>query len=328
MSLGYELAELINDASRLSGGTIDNDRIVLTADEIPSITSAKITDIGDYATVVALNLKADTSYVNNQVADKATITYVDNKVNNEIQALVNSAPSTLDTLNELAAALGDDPSFATSISTQLGNKADTTYVDAQLATKANTTAMNNALDLKADITYVDNGLADKLEQDDLANYVTSTTLNNEVSTLNTSINGKVDATYVSTQLATYATRTYVDTEIDAVVAGQSNLSKTKMFIASSGQTSFGPFDHTSGNIDIWLNGVRLLNQITDSSDTDGSENLTDNTIYDYQSQIASYVGDVLQANTQTTLTNAGDSANTIKLVQAPSDGSKLVIRSY
>ena len=55
---------------------------------------------------------------------------------------------------------------------------------------------------------------------------------------------------------------------------------------------------------------------------------TDNTIYDYQSQIASYVGDVLQANTQTTLTNAGDSANTIKLVQAPSDGSKLVIRSY
>lgn len=35
-------------------------------------------------------------------------------------ALVDSAPGTLDTLNELAAALGDDPSFATTLSTQIG----------------------------------------------------------------------------------------------------------------------------------------------------------------------------------------------------------------
>ena len=38
--------------------------------------------------------------------------------------LVDSAPSTLDTLNELAAALGDDPNFATTITTALGNKVD------------------------------------------------------------------------------------------------------------------------------------------------------------------------------------------------------------
>ena len=37
-------------------------------------------------------------------------------------ALVDSAPATLDTLNELAAALGDDPNFATTVSTALGNK--------------------------------------------------------------------------------------------------------------------------------------------------------------------------------------------------------------
>lgn len=40
-----------------------------------------------------------------------------------VAALVASAPGTLDTLNELAAALGNDPSFATTLATSLGLKA-------------------------------------------------------------------------------------------------------------------------------------------------------------------------------------------------------------
>ena len=39
-----------------------------------------------------------------------------------IAALVDSSPSTLDTLNEIAAALGDDPNFATTMTTELGKK--------------------------------------------------------------------------------------------------------------------------------------------------------------------------------------------------------------
>ena len=50
----------------------------------------------------------------------ATETYVDNA----IAGLVDTAPQTLDTLNELAQALGDDPNFATTISTELGGKVD------------------------------------------------------------------------------------------------------------------------------------------------------------------------------------------------------------
>ena len=50
----------------------------------------------------------------------ATETYVDNKV----AGIVDSAPATLDTLNELAAALGDDPNFATTVATQIGTKVD------------------------------------------------------------------------------------------------------------------------------------------------------------------------------------------------------------
>jgi hypothetical protein len=48
----------------------------------------------------------------------ATQTYVNTAVSN----LVDAAPGTLDTLNELAAALGDDPNFATTVATSIGTK--------------------------------------------------------------------------------------------------------------------------------------------------------------------------------------------------------------
>ena len=49
-------------------------------------------------------------------------------VQTAISGLIDSAPGTLDTLNELAAALGDDSNFASTISTALAGKADIDYV--------------------------------------------------------------------------------------------------------------------------------------------------------------------------------------------------------
>lgn len=45
---------------------------------------------------------------------------VSDRVSRAIAAMVDSAPETLNTLNELAAALGDDPNFAATIATQIG----------------------------------------------------------------------------------------------------------------------------------------------------------------------------------------------------------------
>jgi hypothetical protein len=45
-------------------------------------------------------------------------------VRTQVSALVDAAPSTLDTLNELAAALGDDPNFATTVTNSLATKLD------------------------------------------------------------------------------------------------------------------------------------------------------------------------------------------------------------
>ena len=63
----------------------------------------------------------DTAYGwgDHSTATYATQSYVGTAISN----LVDSSPATLDTLNELAAALGDDPNFATTTATAIGLKA-------------------------------------------------------------------------------------------------------------------------------------------------------------------------------------------------------------
>lgn len=93
------------------------------------------------ATQSALDLKADISSV-------YTIEEVDSIVSNslntsnsytdsKVAAIVNSAPATLDTLNELATALGNDPNFATTTATLIGTKADASSVYTKTQSDAN-----------------------------------------------------------------------------------------------------------------------------------------------------------------------------------------------
>ncbi len=56
-------------------------------------------------------------------------TYTDGAVS----ALVDSAPELLNTLNELAEALGDSPDTITNLTTLVGTKADTSYVDTEIS---------------------------------------------------------------------------------------------------------------------------------------------------------------------------------------------------
>lgn len=85
-------------------------------------------------------------------------------------AIVDSAPTTLDTLNELAAALGDDANFATTVTTALGTKQDkvsgvsdteigyldgvTSAIQTQINGKANTShthAISDVTDLQTSL---------------------------------------------------------------------------------------------------------------------------------------------------------------------------------
>ena len=70
---------------------------------------------------------------------------IDSQIANAVSALVDGAPGVLDTLNELAAALGDDADFATSISTALAGKAASVHSHAI----SDVTGLQTALDGKA-----------------------------------------------------------------------------------------------------------------------------------------------------------------------------------
>lgn len=88
------------------------------------------------------------------ITDAYTKTQADSKATEiakaECAKLVASAPETLDTLDEIAAALGDDPNFATTITNLIGTKADTATVNASLDTKADkaTTYTKTEVDTK------------------------------------------------------------------------------------------------------------------------------------------------------------------------------------
>lgn len=79
---------------------------ILTVEDLPNIPYAKITG----APSKVSDLTNDSGYqTESQVAAK-------------VSALVNSAPETLDTLKELANALGNDPDFAVTITNQIAQK--------------------------------------------------------------------------------------------------------------------------------------------------------------------------------------------------------------
>ena len=96
--------------------------VSLTTSDIAEGTNLYYTD-GRVSTYLTTNNYATQSYADTaaSTAESNANSYADSA----IAALVNAAPETLDTLNELAAALGDDPNYATTISTALGQKFNT-----------------------------------------------------------------------------------------------------------------------------------------------------------------------------------------------------------
>ena len=94
------------------------------------VTDAEKSTWNEKETTSGAQTKANTAKTEAIASAKA---YTDEKVS----GLVNSAPETLDTLKELSSALGDDPNFATTVATQIGTKADISYVNTELSKKAN-----------------------------------------------------------------------------------------------------------------------------------------------------------------------------------------------
>lgn len=127
----------------LAPGTLD------TLNEL----AASIGDDSDFANTVQSNIQAAEanaqSYANTAAssAQANAQAYADTAISN----LVESAPGTLDTLNELAAALGDDPNFATSIATNLSTKLEFVADTSANFTAANALTVANTLYVELDV---------------------------------------------------------------------------------------------------------------------------------------------------------------------------------
>lgn len=130
-----ELNKKANKATTLAGygiidAKIENGSITIGKETIKPLTSVP----SEYVTDDELSAKGY------QTASQ---------VSSAIASLVDSAPETLNTLNELAAALGDDPNFATTITNKIAQKADTSDLD-NYATK---TALTSGLAGKSDTSH-------------------------------------------------------------------------------------------------------------------------------------------------------------------------------
>ena len=114
-----------------SGTTGTSTGLTLAASGVTAGTYTKVTvdtkgrvTVGASATTSDISEGTNLYYTDTRVGtyltanSYATQSYVATQVSN----LVAAAPATLDTLNELAAALGNDPSFATTVSTSIGTK--------------------------------------------------------------------------------------------------------------------------------------------------------------------------------------------------------------
>ena len=121
-----EIAAAINDDpnffSSIPTATSDltNDSGYITSASLPT----DISDLTDSTNLIPTNvsdLTNDTGFITSSaLSGYATETYVDTAVSN----LIDSAPGTLDTLNELAAAINDDANVYTTLTNSIATKQD------------------------------------------------------------------------------------------------------------------------------------------------------------------------------------------------------------
>jgi len=118
-------------------------------------TGIRLVDsLGAEIAITASNILDSAQITNIAIAAGVDSAYVTSQIN----ALVDTAPGTLDTLNELAAALGDDANFSTTVTNLIATKLDSAQTTALIDSayvQARQTASGSGLDSASVITLID-----------------------------------------------------------------------------------------------------------------------------------------------------------------------------
>ena len=145
----------------------DVKNLTLSRGDLASLSTAAKTNL-----VAAINeLHAAIGGAGAQIDDNAgdgntLVTWSADKIFDTIEAaktevrnsLINGAAEALDTLSELAAALGNDPNFATTIATQIGNRVRFDAAQALTAPQQTQARSNIGAAAAADLTTLTTGL--------------------------------------------------------------------------------------------------------------------------------------------------------------------------
>jgi hypothetical protein len=191
-------------------------------------------------------------------ADQATTytkTETDSAIATQVSQLVNEAPETLNTLNELAQALGDDPNFATTVMDLIGTKAPTNNPSFTGTVSGITKAM-------VGLGNVDN-TSDASKPISTA---TQTALNLKADQATTYTKTEVDNTIVgwSSGLPSDGYH-YIDTGSDALVIRTPSGAISANFLGNAGGASY------DGKVLVY-NGLEVIGSLTTTDILVGSTN--------------------------------------------------------
>ena len=208
----------------------------------------------------------------------ATETYVDTAVAN----LVDTAPTTLDTLNELAAALGDDPNFSTTITNLIGTKLATadfnTTADTWIGTKSTTDLTEGSnlyytdsrVDARITLQSGSNLDLSNKDTDDLSEG--STNLYYTDARVNSAFDTRL-ATKSTTDLAEGTNLYYTDTRVRAAISvtGDLTYDSATGVISTQGLASSDTDDLSEGSTNLYYTDARVQTYLTNNSYAKTSE---------------------------------------------------------
>lgn len=203
---GSKIADDSIDSEHLVDGSIDNAHLSadsVSADKLKIAYGDSVRFVNSGGSVVGLSLDSDGDLVGPDTNKVASQAYVSTAIAN----LIDSAPGTLDTLNEIAASINDDANFATTVTnlvntveSSAGLNADGSY------SSPGGSYLGSETTIKGGLSTLDTSLSTAVTS--LTSSITSnvTSLEGKINTVEASVGLAADGSYTA-----FSGSNYMDT---------------------------------------------------------------------------------------------------------------------